>query len=126
MRSFSDAEIEGLIAKARQLELSHLRVADGDLELSLDLPRSARIPSPKSVATPTAKSDLAVASQFVGYFRPSVEIGAGVVKDMVVGVVESLGLPNDVISPGNGRLVAFSVSDGDAVEYGTIVARIET
>ena len=67
-----------------------------------------------------------MASQFVGYFRPSVDIGEAVSKNMVVGVVESLGLPNDVVAPAAGRLASFLVSDGDAVEYGTVVARIET
>jgi len=127
MSPFTNSDIESLISKAKELRLSRLRVADGDAELSIDLPRMGRVVSaPAEKQAPPTQVDREVASQFVGYFRPSVDAGATVSKDMVVGVVESLGLPNDVFAPAAGRLTGFLVSDGDAVEYGTVVARIET
>ena len=126
MSRFSRTEIESLIAKAKDLRLSRLRVADGESEISIDLPRSARISAVAELPVAPAPTDRDVASQFVGYFRPSVDTGITVSKNMVVGVVESLGLPNDVVAPTAGRLAAFLVEDGAAVEYGTVVARIET
>ena len=126
MSRFSNVEIETLIAKAKDLGLSRLRLAEGDSEVGIDLPRAARTAAAADLPVAPTQSDRDVASQFVGYFRPSVETGVAVSKNMVVGVVESLGLPNDVVAPAAGRLVAFLVSDGDAVEYGTVVARIET
>lgn len=127
MSTFDKRSIEGLIEKAKQLRLTRLRVADGEGELCVEFPRAARAVA--AVAdTPAASVATArdVLSQFVGYFRPTVEPGTKVSKDSVVGVVESLGLPNDVTAPAAGTLGSFSVSEGDAVEYGTVVARIES
>ena len=125
MSRFDSKSIEGLIAKAKDLQLTRLRVADGDGEVSIELPRAARVSAPVSdkpvSVTATARD---VHSQFVGYFRPAVEPGSKVSKDTVVGVVESLGLPNDILAQAAGTISAFSVSEGDAVEYGTVIARI--
>ncbi|MEO7453833.1 MAG: biotin/lipoyl-containing protein [Fimbriimonadales bacterium] len=125
--SLDDATIKNLIAKAKELGLTRLRVADDEHEICIELPRAARVAPMMSdapvVQAPAAKD---VTSAFVGYFRPSLEAGARVEKDSVVGVVESLGLPNDVLAPAAGTLGGFSVSEGDVVEYGTVIARIDT
>src|SRR5688500_8370817 len=127
MSTFDKSSIEGLIEKAKELRLTRLRVADGDGELCVEFPRSARaLVAATDAPVAAAATARDVLSQFVGYFRPTAEPGTKVSKDSVVGVVESLGLPNDVTAPAAGTLGAFNVSEGDAVEYGTVVARIET
>lgn len=127
MSGFDNGAIEGLISKAKELRLSRLRVADGDRELCIDLPRAAGAAKP-IVDAPVALADGArdVVSPFVGYFRPALEAGVPVSKGAIVGVVESLGLPNEVLAPVSGKVGVFTVSDGDAVEYGTVITRIET
>jgi biotin carboxyl carrier protein len=124
--SLDNATIKEFIAKAKELGLTRLRVADDDDEICIDLPRAARaaaLVSDGPVVPSTTVKD--VTSAFVGYFRPSLEPGARVEKDAVVGVVESLGLPNDVLAPAAGTLGGFAVADGDVVEYGTVISRIE-
>ena len=126
MSTFDKRSIEGLIEKAKQLRRTRLRVADGDGELCVELPRAARVIAVSDAPVASVATARDVLSQFVGYFRPTVEPGTKVSKDSVVGVVESLGLPNDVTAPAAGTLGKFSVSEGDVVEYGTVVARIES
>jgi len=117
--------IEGLIGKAKGLGLSYLRVADGDHEIVIELPATA--PSREAIA-PTVESEVAVkqvTSQLVGYFRPVAQAGDKVGTGAVVGVIESLGLQNDILAPIAGTITEMPVSDGDAVEYGTVLARIQ-
>lgn len=116
--------IEWLIDKAKGLRLTYLRVADDDDEIAIELPRS---PIAAQVAQQPA-SDSAerdVTSQFVGYFRPVAQAGSKVNKGDVIAVIESLGLPNDIVAPSAGALSEFAFADGDAVEYGTVLARIK-
>jgi biotin carboxyl carrier protein len=126
--SLDNATINDLIAKAKELGLTRLRVADDDDEICIELPHAARAAQVMSDAPlPTsAVGAKDVTSAFVGYFRPNVDAGSQVAKDSVVGVVESLGLPNDVLAPAAGKISGFSVSEGDVVEYGTVIARIDT
>ena len=126
MSDFSQKSIESLISKAKDLRLTRLRVADGDGEISIELPRSVRTQA-AAVEQPAASAPVPrdVLSQFVGYFRASVQPGSKVSKDTVVGIVESLGLPNDIMAPAAGTVCDFEVSDGEVVEYGTVIARIQ-
>lgn len=126
MSRFDKNSIEVLISKAKALGLSRLRVAEDGGEVCIELPRAPRASKTVEVPKSTPASEREIISQFVGYFRPTAEPGASVSKDAVIGVVESLGLPNDVVAPISGRLSDFAVSDGDAVEYGTVIARIQT
>jgi biotin carboxyl carrier protein len=126
MSRFDTPAIEKLIAKAKSLGLTRLRVAEEGNEVSIELPRSARSSSPVSEPVSEGPVIREVASQYVGYFRPGAEPGATLAKDEAIGVVESLGLPNDVLAPAAGTLSTFLVGEGDAVEYGTVIARIET
>jgi biotin carboxyl carrier protein len=84
------------------------------------------VPAPAVPATPNTESATKeVVSELVGYFRPVAEPGARVEQGGVIGVIESLGLPNEVLSPGAGTLSDYTVADGDPVEYGTVLARIK-
>ena len=124
--SFDNKTIEQLITKAKSLDLSYLRVSDDDDEIAIELPRSAKVPQPIEVPASSTSHTKDVISHFVGYFRPNSQVGAAVQKTSVVGVVESLGLPNDVLAGAAGTVVEITKQEGDAVEYGTVIARIET
>jgi len=117
--------IERLIDKAKGLGLTYLRVADDDDEIAIELPGtpSAALQIERTAVAEPVDRD--VTSQFVGYFRPVAQAGTEVTKGEVIAVIESLGLPNDILAPSAGTLSEFAVADGDAVEYGTVLARIK-
>lgn len=116
--------VEQLIGKAKSLGLSYLRVAEGDNELAIELQRRVAAP-PAAIPAPAESSVKDVVSALVGYFRPEAAAGSRVEKGSVIAVIESLGLPNDILAPTAGTLSNFEVSEGDAVEYGTVLARIK-
>lgn len=70
---------------------------------------------PRSMATSPA----------VGIFRPEVAVGARVRAGDRVGVVDLLGIPQDVPSPMDGILVEVFPAAGEAVEYGEAIAAVE-
>lgn len=65
------------------------------------------------------------ASPTVGIFRPEVMVGTAVQAGDRVGVVDLLGIPQDVPSPIDGTLVEVFPSSGEAVEYGEPIAAVE-
>jgi acetyl-CoA carboxylase biotin carboxyl carrier protein len=69
-----------------------------------------------------------VTSTAVGLFRasrPALKIGDSVVIGQVVGVVESMKIPNEILAPINGRIVELQVEDNQGVEYGQPLLTIE-
>lgn len=75
-------------------------------------------------AGPTA---VAVTSTAVGLFRqasPSLQVGDVVKRKQVVGVVESLKIPNEIAAPIAGRIEALLVEDGQGIEYGQTLLTI--
>jgi acetyl/propionyl-CoA carboxylase alpha subunit len=64
-------------------------------------------------------------SPAVGIFRPEVAVGARVRAGDRVGVVDLLGIPQDVPSPMDGILVEVFPAAGEAVEYGEAIAAVE-
>jgi len=74
-----------------------------------------------------------IASPIVGTFYrapapdkpPYVEIGALVKKGQVVCIVEAMKLMNEIESEFEGRVAAVLVTDGDPVEFGQPLMRIE-
>ena len=59
-------------------------------------------------------------------WKQLIEVGATVAADDVILLVESMKMEIPVVSPGAGTLAEVSVAEGDAVEDGQVVARIET
>lgn len=55
---------------------------------------------------------------------PLADEGMLVESGKPLGVVETLGIPNDVLAPARGRLVEIVVQDGQTVEYGELIAVI--
>lgn len=68
-----------------------------------------------------------VASPAVGYFaaRNGVDVGSKLRSGDLVGYVDVLGVRQEVVSPIDGALKAFEVEQGQAVEYGQPLARVE-
>lgn len=71
-----------------------------------------------------ARSDLTATA--VGYFTSeNLTVGRSVARGDRIGIITALGLPNDVGSSHAGEVVEVCVADGDAVEYGQVLAVVE-
>lgn len=68
---------------------------------------------------------VAATSPAVGVFRPSEAVGARLRAGDRVGVVDLLGIPQEVLAPVDGMLAVILAQAGEAVEYGEEVAVIE-
>lgn len=68
-----------------------------------------------------------ISSPAVGYFTPrdGIALGSKLRKGDLVGVVDMLGVRQDVVSPSDGVLKELDVESGQAVEYGQAVGRVE-
>ena len=68
-----------------------------------------------------------VSSPAVGYFTPrsGVAVGNKVRKGDIIGVVDMLGVRQEVVSPIDGVLRSMDVESGQAVEYGQAIGRVE-
>jgi biotin carboxyl carrier protein len=69
-----------------------------------------------------------VTSPAVGVFRPAktpVEAGDEVAAGQVLGMVESLRVPNEIVSPVAGKTLELGAQDGQGVEYGQVLFVIE-
>lgn len=69
-----------------------------------------------------------VKSPIVGFYSAgpsSLEVGRTVGAGDVVGVVNALGIANDIESQVSGEVVEVFVRDGDALEFGQILAKVK-
>jgi acetyl-CoA carboxylase biotin carboxyl carrier protein len=68
-----------------------------------------------------------ISSPAVGYFTPrdGMTVGAKLRKGDLIGVVDMLGVRQDVVSPSDGVLKELDVESGQAVEYGQPIGRVE-
>jgi biotin carboxyl carrier protein len=68
-----------------------------------------------------------VASPAVGYFTPrdGIVVGGRLRKGDLIGVVDMLGVRQEVISPIDGVLKGIEVESGQAVEFGQAIGRVE-
>ncbi len=57
---------------------------------------------------------------------PFVEVGADVVEDTIIGIIEVMKLMNTVRAGARGRVLEIPAPDGGLVEYGQPLLRIET
>ena len=68
-----------------------------------------------------------VTSPAVGYFAPrdGVTVGSKLRAGDLIGVVDVLGVRQEVVSPMDGVLKVLEVESGQAVEYGQPIGRVE-
>lgn len=106
---------------------------DATFKARLDPAPKKRAPVSSNSATPaSAPSEPAsefkfIKSPIVGYFRfgaKGISEGAKVKKGDVVGVINALGIANEVESSVSGHVVEVLVQDGDAVEFGQPIAKV--
>jgi len=74
-----------------------------------------------------------VRTHLVGFFHHSLEpdgetlvqVGQHVGEAQVVGAIEALRRLTEVVSPVSGEVISIDVEDGDAVQYGDVLMRIQ-
>ncbi|MGI8924806.1 MAG: acetyl-CoA carboxylase biotin carboxyl carrier protein [Fimbriimonadales bacterium] len=125
MNGFESEEVERLVRLANARGLTYVGIESGDRQIVLefgDAP-SATASSPLAEEEPGAESAV-IKSGYVGFFRHEAEVGASVEAGDVVGIVEALGLPNDVVAHVDAIVEELLAHDGQTVEYGQPVAKV--
>jgi acetyl-CoA carboxylase biotin carboxyl carrier protein len=126
--SFSLNEIEELIDLAHKHRLTCLEVCQGERALRIELSPSVEpLADPTSSRSPQQEEHL-VRAPWVGYFHlPESGLAKGefVEPHTPIGVIEALGLPNEVLAGVKGTFEGFLVKEGQPVEYGQPLAKIQ-
>lgn len=121
--------IESIILAAKRNALTMVRIRQGETTIWIEMEASMSGGSMASAESHSPVSaDVLVKSQLVGYFhRPEhvAEEGQRVDPDTPVGVIEALGLPNEVLAGVSGTLEEILVEEGAPVEYGQAIARVK-
>lgn len=115
------------LARGVGAETVELRVGEDQFTATFGTPAIVAEPSHSPEVAPTGP--VFVRSANVGYFHPlepPIEPGTVVNTGKVIGIVESLGLANDVVASAGGAFVAYLVEDGAAVEFGQAVAELSS
>ena len=84
--------------------------------------RAAAVPHAPPASDPRRA---VVTSPAVGTFRPGLTAGSAVRAGSRIGVVDLLGIPQDVTAPIDGTLVEVFAQAGEGVEYGEEIAVVE-
>lgn len=140
--NFTPDSIRDLIELVSQKHLSSFKIEQGDFKLEIQGEQRQATPAAPVVEiareipqeTPAAKpAGREVKSPIVGtfYSRPAPEkpafapVGAKVNKGDTLYIVESMKLMNEVASEFEGVVAEYYVQDGDPVEYGQPILRLE-
>lgn len=151
---FDVRKVRRFVELMKEHELAEIDLRDGDRRIRLrsdrdELPSfssmpvapaaptapaaAAAAPPPAAEATPAAGDALFITSPMVGTFytaanpdaAPFVKVGDQVGKDTVVCIIEAMKVFNEVPAEVNGKVAAFLVENGDPVEYGQKLIRVD-
>ncbi|HEY1389415.1 MAG TPA: acetyl-CoA carboxylase biotin carboxyl carrier protein subunit [Ktedonobacterales bacterium] len=93
---------------------------------------SAAEPSPEDESEAEAVKALDIRSTLVGFYRAVARRGAkplvpgdSVKEGQIIGAVEALNVLNEVESPAAGRVRKILVDDGQPVQYGQVLMKVE-
>lgn len=91
-------------------------------------PRVAKAPADVASVSNGESDFKLVKSPIVGFYRigPNpLEVGRSIQKTEVVAVVNALGIANEVEAGVEGQVVEVLVEDGQAVQFGQVLARVK-
>jgi acetyl-CoA carboxylase biotin carboxyl carrier protein len=128
-----DAEVvKHALKVAREHGYAELELANGEAWFRATLEPGPKKPKPVPITSidgePAEQPLLAIKANHVGYFRNGegkLEVGEVVAKGDVVASIAALGLANDVESTVAGTIVEILVKDGDAVQFGQVLAQVK-
>ena len=144
----NEADIRKYAALMKELELTGLELTEGDKIVRLERNISANViysddNTKKSLNNNAHNSEknneggtmpyMSIKSPMVGVFyaasaenaEPYVTVGAHVKKGQTLCIVEAMKLMNEIAAETDGVISQVCVSDGQMVEYGTELFRIE-
>jgi acetyl-CoA carboxylase biotin carboxyl carrier protein len=128
-----DAEVvKHALKVAREHGYAELELANGEAWFRATLEPGPKKQRPAPVASADGESEaenvLSIKANHVGYFREGegkLSIGEAVLKGDVVASIAALGLANDVETTVSGTIVEVLVKDGDAVQFGQVIAHVK-
>ena len=131
--ALTEEVVPALIARLRASRLGELEVRSGGWRVRLRRdPAAAFRPVAASAASrdddePGEAAGSVARSPAVGYFSPASElaVGASVQAGDLLGLIDVLGIAQEVIAPADGLVAAVLAEDGQAVEYGQALAEID-
>lgn len=141
--------VEALARIVKENDIGRLQISTEELEIAIEgrpcpppMPPMPQMPSmpvmSASAAAPAEKAETPVSgniitSPIIGtfYAAPSpdkpdfVEVGKNISAGDVVCIIESMKLMNEITSEFSGRVAEIYVKNGDAVEFGQKLIRVE-
>jgi acetyl-CoA carboxylase biotin carboxyl carrier protein len=132
MGSIDADVVKHALKVARTHGFAEVELSNGESQFRAYLEPS-RKPIPSREATQTmVESDepevLTIRSNHVGYYRGengTLKVGATLTKGDSVASISALGLMHDVESNVAGEVTEVLVSDGDAVQFGQVLAKVK-
>jgi acetyl-CoA carboxylase biotin carboxyl carrier protein len=128
--ALTDDDVREILRIIDESDLDELRVETG--ELSLHVVRNAAASTPERAPAP-ADADAIVAPMLGTFYRapapgaaPFVEVGSSVEPETLVCIIEVMKMMNSVHAGVSGTIAEICVENGEAVEYGTPLFRVET
>lgn len=133
LEALAEDVVPALIARLRASRLGELEVRSGSWRVRL-----RRDPAATARAAAAARSGVEDAgsaevaasvarSPAVGYFSPAPQliVGAAVQAGDVLGLIDVLGIAQEVVAVSDGIIASVLAEDGQAVEYGQALAEID-
>jgi biotin carboxyl carrier protein len=132
LEALTDEVLPALIARLRASRLGELEVRSGGWRVRLRRDPAA-VSGGSRASAPLGDNDApgaigsVVRSPAVGYFSPAPElvIGVSVQGGDLLGVIDVLGITQEVTAPAEGIVADVLAEEGQAVEYGQSLATID-
>jgi acetyl-CoA carboxylase biotin carboxyl carrier protein len=131
MASIDSDVVKHALKVAREHDYAEVELTNGEAAFRATLePTSKKAKAAAAKASDDALTGadlLPVKATHVGYFRADggkLSVGQTIGKGDVVASIASLGLANDVESAVSGEIVEVLVKDGDAVQFGQVLAQV--
>ena len=131
MPELEPEDIRHALNTAREQGVRFVRLRSGDTKFSATLSPVVEVEEEfeeEPVAEPAAAIPATVVAKHVGFLRFTPEapaVGTELKAGAKFGEIVALGIANDVTVPCDGKLEELLCLNGDPVEFGQVIARIE-
>jgi biotin carboxyl carrier protein len=136
LEALTDEVLPALVARLRASRLGELEVRSGDWRVRLRRDADAAVRGRGSGAAGSSAggddeapdpAGSVVRSTAVGYFAPApvLVVGGSVQAGDLLGRIDVLGIAQEVTAPAEGIIAAVLAEDGQAVDYGQVLAEVD-